>query len=89
MFVTCPEKLYTANVQNVGQKVNLRSYLEIQARRNLNATNVTTGLAWMSYDDTIFPLIGYSKFVYIFYLRTIEAEAETTNFKHILAHFCF
>ena len=79
-----------ANVQNVGQKVNLRSYLEIQARRNLNATSVTTGLAWTSYDDTnFFPLIGYSKFVYIFHLRTIEADAETTNFKHILAHFWF
>jgi hypothetical protein len=43
------------NVQNVEQKVNLRLYLETQAKRSLNAISATTSLAWTNYNDIFLP----------------------------------
>lgn len=59
------------NVQNVEQKVNLRSYLETQAKRSLNAISATTSLAWTNYDDmNFFPIHKMCEvFVFVFVSR--------------------
>ena len=55
------------DVQNVEQKVNLRSYLETQAKRSLNAISATTSLAWTNYDDmNFFPIHRCAKYLYLY-----------------------
>jgi len=45
------EKLFMANVQNVGLRVNLRYYQVILEMRNLDAICVITNLRWMNYKN--------------------------------------
>jgi hypothetical protein len=45
------EKLFTANVQNVGLRVNLRYYQVILGTRNLGAICVITNLQWMNFKN--------------------------------------
>jgi hypothetical protein len=45
------EKLFMANVQNVGLRVNLRYYQVILEMRNLDAISVITNLRWMNFNN--------------------------------------
>lgn len=49
LLVSYPEKLFTANVQNVGLRVNLKYYLATQEKRNSSAICVTIRLELMNY----------------------------------------
>ncbi|HEX2306084.1 MAG TPA: hypothetical protein VHH33_07320, partial [Nitrososphaeraceae archaeon] len=46
-----PEKLFTANVQNVGLRVNSRYFQVIREMRNFDATCVITNLQWMNFEN--------------------------------------
>jgi len=67
-----PEKQFTADVQNVGLRVNLRYYQVILEMRNLNATCAIANLRWMNFKCLL--LIDMNS-------RLIVIKSEIYNFK--------